>query len=438
MTNYTIIHSTSGNKNTYLTGINDAGVIIGYSPDDLTRSSENGFTYKNGIFSSFSENFLPEGISSSGHIVGVTVTGFVHLTSNGALYKNGTFTSEGDPNTGAGGGFAAPFFNAYSIPLAINDHDQIVGTYDYARNSTTSQTTSRGYLHDGSVFLDLNDPQAVADTRPTGINNDGQIAGYFHDASGHDHGFVLTNGSFANIDDPLASQSGTHVTGINNRGDLVGTYYDVAGAIHGFYYTGGTFTTIDGPTGTTLQSINGINSSGQIVGVSKDNTGNTEGFVTGTNAHLSNSYRFFDTATGDHFYTLSVTEANQIRNTLPSYQDEGAQWSTPDPGSGTVDVFRFFDVATGAHFLTSSVAERNQVMATLPTYHYEGVSFEAYQATGPGTITLERFFNTHSNVHHYSTSASETAFIKNGGAGAGWVDEGAGFIVHPSDFSVHA
>jgi Repeat of unknown function (DUF5648) len=58
--------------------------------------------------------------------------------------------------------------------------------------------------------------------------------------------------------------------------------------------------------------------------------------------------RFFDSATGDHFYTPSVAEANQIRATLPTYHDEGAPWGTPDKGSDTIDVFRFFDVATGA------------------------------------------------------------------------------------------
>jgi Repeat of unknown function (DUF5648)/GTA TIM-barrel-like domain len=140
--------------------------------------------------------------------------------------------------------------------------------------------------------------------------------------------------------------------------------------------------------------------------------------------------RFFDSATGDHFYTLSPAEANQIRATLPTYHDEGSPWSTSNPGPGTIDVFRFFDVATGTHFLTSSVAERNQVIATLPTYHYEGVAFEAYQDTGANTLTLERFFNTQSHLHHYAASAAETASILSGSAGPGWVDEGAGFVVH--------
>ena len=126
------------------------------------------------------------------------------------------------------------------------------------------------------------------------------------------------------------------------------------------------------------------------------------------NTHLNQAFRFFDSATGDHFYTLSPAEANQIRATLPTYHDEGTPWSTPDAGTGAIDVYRFFDVATGTHFLTNSLAERNQIIATLPSYHYEGVAFEAYQNTGTDTLTLERFFNTQTHLHHYAASAAET------------------------------
>ena len=154
------------------------------------------------------------------------------------------------------------------------------------------------------------------------------------------------------------------------------------------------------------------------------------GFTVQANPHINQVFRFFDSATGDHFYTLSTAEANQIRATLPTYHDEGTPWSTPDAGTGAIDVYRFFDVATNTHFLTSSLAERNQVIATLPSYHYEGVAFEAYQTTGTDRLTLERFFNTQSHLHHYAASPAETASILSGGAGPGWVDEGAGFIVH--------
>jgi len=70
------------------------------------------------------------------------------------------------------------------------------------------------------------------------------------------------------------------------------------------------------------------------------------------------------------------------------------------------------------------------------------VAFEAYgnaSAAGSGALTLERFFNTNTQLHHYSASASETNGIKQGAVGPGWVDEGPGFIVHvPTDGMLNA
>ncbi|MGY3408360.1 hypothetical protein ACVWZV_004473 [Bradyrhizobium sp. GM5.1] len=145
---------------------------------------------------------------------------------------------------------------------------------------------------------------------------------------------------------------------------------------------------------------------------------------------LTRVERFFDSATGDHFYTTSLAEANQIRATLPTYHDEGAPWATPDKGPDTTDVFRFFDTVTGTHFLTSSTVERDFIIAHTPTLHFEGVAFESYKAPDAGALTLERFFNTITGLHHLSASVAETTSINGGAAGAGWVDEGHGFIVH--------
>jgi hypothetical protein len=146
---------------------------------------------------------------------------------------------------------------------------------------------------------------------------------------------------------------------------------------------------------------------------------------------ISQVFRFFDSATGDHFYTLSAAEANQIRTTLPTFHDEGSPWGTPDPGADTLPVFRFFDTANGSHFLTTSAIERDFILGHTPSLHFEGQGFNTFAAPGAGTITLERFFNTLTGNHHLSASAAETASLHTTTAiQQGWVDEGAGFIVH--------
>jgi probable HAF family extracellular repeat protein len=93
-----------------------------------------------------------------------------------------------------------------------------------------------------------------------GINDSGQIVGYFGDAAGL-HGFLYSGGSFTTIDVPGAVQ--TIANGINDSGQIVGSFSDAAG--HGFLDSGGTFTTIDAP-GALSTDARGINDSGQIVG----------------------------------------------------------------------------------------------------------------------------------------------------------------------------
>ncbi|MEQ1620316.1 MAG: hypothetical protein ABL919_02840, partial [Methylococcales bacterium] len=63
---------------------------------------------------------------------------------------------------------------------------------------------------------------------------------------------------------------GTQVTGINNTGEIVGYYQGIDGGQHGFIYDGinKTFlnSLLDAPNGLGYTQINGINNLGQIVG----------------------------------------------------------------------------------------------------------------------------------------------------------------------------
>src|SRR5262249_55633584 len=112
----------------------------------------------------------------------------------------------------------------------INDYGQLVGNLVNGRNS-------QGFLDAGRLFTAINAPGAVAScplltlscgTFATGINNSGQIVGYFGDTAGVTHGFVYSGGgSFTTIDYPGIScpggRCGTFVNGINDSGQIVGT-----------------------------------------------------------------------------------------------------------------------------------------------------------------------------------------------------------------------
>lgn len=142
-------------------------------------------------------------------------------------------------------------------------------------------------------------------------------------------------------------------------------------------------------------------------------------------------YRFYDTRTGDHFYTANAGERDLILRTIPHYTLEGSPFSAPDDGPGTTDVFRFYNTATQAHFFTTNEAERDLVMRTLPTFQYEGVAFQAYESPAghSDALVLDRFYNTETRMHHFAGSAGERASILAGEQGRGWVLEGPAFAM---------
>ena len=76
-----------------------------------------------------------------------------------------------------------------------------------------------------------------------GINDNGLAVGYFGDSTGSQHGFFYdTNtGKYTFLDNPAARfHNGveiTQITGINNAGDIAGFYTDANGTFHSFIAT---------------------------------------------------------------------------------------------------------------------------------------------------------------------------------------------------------
>lgn len=108
--------------------------------------------------------------------------------------------------------------------------------------------------------------------------------------------------TFTTIDDPLATAGpsgadpayGTYLSGINDSGQIVGYYTDSNGN-HGFVDNGGIFTIIADPLGGDTTPL-GINNSGQIVGQ----------FMSSSSSGLSVSVAFLDN--GGTFTTITQFE----------------------------------------------------------------------------------------------------------------------------------
>lgn len=120
-------------------------------------------------------------------------------------------------------------------------------------------------------------------------------------------------------------------------------------------------------------------------------------------------YRFYNSSTGAHFFTASVDEKTTIQASMPSFKYEGIGFYafTANTKSGLSPVYRFYNTATGRHFYTISAAERDNVMATLPSYNYEGISWYARATSGNNALPLYRFFNPTTGTHFYTISQAE-------------------------------
>jgi len=142
-----------------------------------------------------------------------------------------------------------------TVTVGINDPGQIVGFF------IDSGAATHSYLLDNGAFTQIDVPGAT-ETNALGINDCGQIVGSFGPV-GAEHGFLLDKGVFTQIDFPGSTR--TLAFGINKRGQIVGSFADVGGIAHGFLLDDGVFTQIDVPSAPQTLAF-GINDRGKIVG----------------------------------------------------------------------------------------------------------------------------------------------------------------------------
>jgi hypothetical protein len=148
-------------------------------------------------------------------------------------------------------------------------------------------------------------------------------------------------------------------------------------------------------------------------------------------------YRFYNNLRGTHFFSQSVTEKNFIISTFPQFSFENAAfsaYSTADAATRS-PVFRFYNTQTESHFFTIDVAEKNYIIANFPQFSFEGTSWYAktplqYTAAPSGMIPLYRFYRKTNGTHFFTVNAAERASI-NANLSATYTDEGIAYYVWP-------
>jgi probable HAF family extracellular repeat protein len=247
----TVVHPQGNAPFTQLLGINNHMIIAGYfnfaQNQGFTLSLPAQYTAEN-----FPNSMMTQviGINNSQMTSGFyvdqagTTHGFYHTNS-------GTFTTVDFPST--------PFNQL----LSQNDMQQAAGYYSMTPDNTTPDFPYI-YNEGGGVFEVITIPGAVGGAQATGINNAGNVCGFFIDSNQVNHGWLLVGGVFVQLDFP--GSTFTQALGLNNMGQVVGVYTDAGGQNHGFVWSNGQYNSIDEPNGVGTTVVNGINDNGDLVG----------------------------------------------------------------------------------------------------------------------------------------------------------------------------
>ncbi len=229
-----------------------------------------------------------------------------------------------------------------TIAQGINNRGQIAGFFQDSFGAT------HGYVQDALNVQPIDFPNASI-TFPLAISDSGTVIGDYADAFGNFHGFVLEGGTFASVDFPGAIL--TEIFDLNEKGDLTGIYQSPDFGIHGFIRNKDGFTSVDDPTQAFPSTVAlGINNRDTVVGFFRDARGRSHGFslsqgifqqidVPGAAASSPEGVNESDTIVGVYF---------DLDHTQHSYIQRSDNFTTLDfPGAvGTTAVFQINDRGT--------------------------------------------------------------------------------------------
>ena len=258
---------------TQLLGVNNNDVIAGYHGID-----QNSFTPRRGFTLVLPNHFTDEMFPNSTQTVVTAINdqkppktvGFYIAECDDSTCIHGFEYARGHYTTVDFPGLSGRPFNQL---LGQNNQRQSVGYYS---TNQFGNAPDHAYIYDEcgnvactapGVFELLVIPDSKGGAQPTGINDAGNVCGFYIDSHQAMHGFLLISGTLEALNFPEPSTTATAAFGLNNVGQVVGMYKNSTGS-HGFVYTvsSKTWQTINDPDGLQSTVVNGINDKGVLVG----------------------------------------------------------------------------------------------------------------------------------------------------------------------------
>lgn len=154
-------------------------------------------------------------------------------------------------------------FNSIDFPGAVLTQVQSINSSrGLAGFYVDSSGLTHGFVEINGTLTTLDVPGAFR-TQAYGMNDTGVVVGGYTDAIG-EHGFSFNGVKYSILN--LGTENFTVATGINDAGQIIGYYSSKGGNTIGFLDSNGVITTISTNNNAVTEPL-GINSSGLIVGI---------------------------------------------------------------------------------------------------------------------------------------------------------------------------
>ncbi|MBC7983015.1 MAG: hypothetical protein H7Y02_04085 [Candidatus Obscuribacterales bacterium] len=176
-----------------------------------------------------------------------------------------------------------------SVAMDFNDSQAIVGYAETLDANGNATAPNRAFLFSNGAFIDLSalpplNTSGNVESRALGINNLGDVVGFWRDSTGRRHGFLYSNGTITDLGafNPNGL-GGTEARAVNDLRQITGYSFSVPGAqqssAHAFLYSQGSMQDLH-PYTYGLQSLGQkINSRGEAIGVGKPSTHSQDCFI---------------------------------------------------------------------------------------------------------------------------------------------------------------
>lgn len=278
----------------------------------------------------------------------------------------------------------------------------------------------------GYVFQDIVNTADPTFNQELGINNSGEIAGYFGSgaASHPNKGYTTTPpySSFSNEDYPGSAQ--TQVTGLNNAGTTVGFYSNTNNgppndANIGFVDQLGSFTPVSNPATPvgplTFNQLLGVNGSNIAVGFYVDATGVTHGYtysIAGKTFSADINDSNAGTGSGQGTTAAAINASGEIAGfyiaadgSVHGFTEIAGVFTTIDPpGSQATELFGINDNGLAVGTYTDSGGVMHGLLYDLATNTFQNID----DPNGIGTTTINGINDKNQLVGFYVNGAGNT------------------------------